>query len=47
MDRSLITDMPRDKYVELCKQRAFDYLEQGDLRRGGLVGGGDPGTYKP
>ena len=21
MDRSLITDMPRDKYVERCKQR--------------------------
>ncbi len=24
--------MPRDKYVERCKQRAFDYLDQGDLR---------------
>jgi len=32
MDRSLIIDMPREKYVERCKQRAFDYLDQGDLR---------------
>ena len=32
MDRSLITDMPRDKYVERCKQRALDHLERGDLR---------------
>jgi hypothetical protein len=32
MERSLITDMPRDKYVERCKQRAFDYLDQGDLK---------------
>ena len=31
MERSLITDMPRDKYVERCKQRAFDYLDRGDL----------------
>src|ERR1700746_3411326 len=31
-DRSLITDMPRDKYVERCKQRAFDYLDQGDFK---------------
>ena len=31
MDRSLITDMPRDKYVERCKQRAFAYLDRGDL----------------
>jgi hypothetical protein len=31
MDRSLIADIPRDKYVERCKQRAFDYLDQGDL----------------
>ena len=30
MDRSLIIDMPREKYVERCKQRAFDYLDQGD-----------------
>ena len=27
-----MADVPRDKYVERCKQRAFDYLEQGDLR---------------
>ena len=32
MERPLITDMPRDKYVERCKQRAFDYLDRGDLR---------------
>src|SRR5258708_552039 len=32
MERSLITDMPRDKYVERCKQRAFDYLDRGDLK---------------
>jgi hypothetical protein len=32
MDRSLITDLPRDKYVERCKQRAFDYLDRDDLR---------------
>ena len=32
MDRSLITDLPRDKYVERCKQRALDYLDRGDLR---------------
>jgi hypothetical protein len=31
MDRSLIIDIPRDKYVERCKQRAFDYLDHGDL----------------
>jgi hypothetical protein len=28
----LITDMPRDRYVERCKQRAFDYLGRGDLK---------------
>ena len=33
MERSLITDMPRDKYVERCKQRAFDYLDRGDLKK--------------
>jgi hypothetical protein len=33
MERSLITDMPREKYVERCKRRAFDYLDQGDLRK--------------
>ncbi|WP_449384315.1 hypothetical protein [Bradyrhizobium sp. UFLA05-112] len=32
MDRSLITDMPRDKYVGRCKQRAFDYLNRDDLK---------------
>jgi len=32
MERSLVTDMPRDKYVERCKQRALDYLDRGDLR---------------
>ena len=32
MDRSTIADVPRDKYVERCKQRAFDYLDRGDLR---------------
>jgi hypothetical protein len=31
MDRSLIADVPRDKYIERCKQRAFDYLDRGDL----------------
>ncbi|UGX96772.1 hypothetical protein G6321_00017165 [Bradyrhizobium barranii subsp. barranii] len=33
MDRSVIADVPRDKYVERCKQRAFDYLDRGDLKR--------------
>jgi hypothetical protein len=32
MDRSVIADVPRDKYVERCKQRAFDYLNRGDLK---------------
>ena len=32
MDRSVTIDMPRQEYVEQSKQRAFDYLEQGDLR---------------
>ena len=32
MERSLITDMPRDICVERCKQWAFDYLERGDLK---------------
>jgi hypothetical protein len=32
MDRSLIIDMPREEYVLRCKQRAFDYLDQGDLK---------------
>lgn len=33
MERSLLIEMARDKYVERCKQRAFDYLEQGDLTK--------------
>jgi hypothetical protein len=33
MDRSVISDIPRDRYVERCKQRAFDYLDRGDLKR--------------
>jgi hypothetical protein len=33
MNRSLIADMPRDKYVDRCKQRAFDYLDRGDLKK--------------
>ena len=33
MERSLITDMSRDIYVERCKQRAFDYLDRGDLKK--------------
>ncbi len=33
MEHSLVAEMPRDKYVERCKQRAFDYLEQGDLKK--------------
>jgi hypothetical protein len=32
MDRSVISDIPRDKYVERCKQRALDYLGRGDLK---------------
>ena len=32
MDRSVITDLPRDKYVERCKQRALDYLDRNDLK---------------
>src|SRR6478735_4021852 len=27
MDRSLITDLPRDKHVMRCKQRALAYLD--------------------
>jgi len=30
MEHSLVVDMPREKYVARCKQRAFDHLEQGD-----------------
>jgi hypothetical protein len=32
MERSLLIEMTRDKYVERCKQRAFDYLDRGDLK---------------
>jgi hypothetical protein len=32
MDRSVIADVPRDKYVERCKQRAFDHLDRADLK---------------
>ena len=32
MDRFIIADVPREKYVERCKQRASDYLDRGDLR---------------
>ena len=32
IDRSVIADVPRDKYVERCKQRALDYLARGDLK---------------
>jgi hypothetical protein len=32
VDRSVITDVPRDKYVERCKQRALDHLRRGDLK---------------
>jgi len=28
-----MVDMPREKYVERCKQRAFDFLDQGDLKK--------------
>jgi hypothetical protein len=33
MDQSLIIDIPREKFVERCKQRAFDYLEQGRSKK--------------
>jgi len=32
-DSPLVTDMPRDKYVERCKQRALDYLDRGDIEK--------------
>jgi hypothetical protein len=32
MERSLLIEMTRDKYVERCKQRAFDKLDRGDLK---------------
>jgi hypothetical protein len=31
MDRARITDLPRDKYVERCKQRALDHLDRNDV----------------
>ena len=31
-DSSLITDIPREKYVARCKERALDYLDRGDLK---------------
>jgi hypothetical protein len=31
MERSLLIEMTREKYVERCKQRAFDHLDRGDL----------------
>ena len=32
-DRLRITDVPRDKYVERCKQRALDYFDRGELEK--------------
>ena len=32
MDHSDIADVPRDKYVERCKQHALAYLQRGDLK---------------
>ena len=32
-DGPVVTDMPRDKYVERCKQRALDYLDRGDIEK--------------
>jgi hypothetical protein len=32
MECSLITDLARDKFVERCKQRAFEHLDRGDLK---------------
>ena len=32
MDRSLTIDKQRQEYVERSKQRALDYLDQGDVR---------------
>jgi len=37
MERSLIVELPRDKYVERCKQRAFDYLDRGDLEKAAVA----------
>ncbi|MBR0806764.1 hypothetical protein JQ636_24745 [Bradyrhizobium japonicum] len=33
MERSLLIELARDKYVERCKQRAFDHLDRGDLKK--------------
>lgn len=32
MERSLLIEMARDKYVGRCKHRAFDLLDRGDLK---------------
>ncbi|MCW1992375.1 hypothetical protein ABIE85_000382 [Bradyrhizobium diazoefficiens] len=32
MERSLLIELARDRYVERCKQRAFDHLDRGDLK---------------
>jgi len=32
-DGPVVTEMPRDKYVERCKQRALDYLDRGDIEK--------------
>lgn len=32
MEHFLLIEMTRDKYVERCKQRAFDHLYRVDLR---------------
>lgn len=32
MEHFLLIEMTRDKYVERCKQRAFDHLDRADLR---------------
>ena len=33
MERSPIVDIPRDEYVGRCKQRAFDRLDRGELKK--------------
>jgi hypothetical protein len=32
----LLTDIPREKYVARCKERALDYLDRGDLKNADL-----------
>ena len=32
-DRPLTADMPREEYVDLCKLRALNYLDQGDIEK--------------